>query len=437
MATKISKNKDRIRFADVVHETIFFDRDTRHGKAILSLIDNKWMQRLRYIKQTGITNLVYMNAEHSRFGHSLGVCYLAATLLNHLERNHKDQVDSYRLPILIASLLHDIGHVAPGSHLAEKIWSKSQKLKHEKISKRIILEDPEISKIINLKNKKIGETVCKILSEDPELPKWTHQIISGGGWNVDRGNWAILDSEMCGVSYGRYNVSALIDATSISKDGNLCIRENRLDALTHFFVARESMYRQVYQHRVLQAADTLVESLISRVRKLHQEKDEIYIDENMDFALNSNGDFSKLPLKVIFNMTEHWWMYHVCRWCDSKDKVLKNLSTRLRDRKLFKTIRLPINFSTEVQIKKSNIYKSCIKIASDLSLDPQYYVKIINEVDSHKSKKEEAPQIILENGQTTSVDKVDPIVGEILKNKKTNRTWIAIPEEIKNKLSYE
>jgi HD superfamily phosphohydrolase len=203
------------------------------------------MQRLRNISQTGNTRLVYMFAEHSRFGHSLGVAYLSLLLMKHLKSHHAEEVRHLEAAVAAAALLHDIGHVAPGSHLAEKIWAPGVGGQHEALSIRILKEDLELSALMNEFSPDLLDTVIKILSEDDAIPPWTKSIISGGGWNADRGNWAIVDSTMCSVSYGRYNVTALIDAFRLSANGRLVLQENRLDALTHFFVARDSMYRQV------------------------------------------------------------------------------------------------------------------------------------------------------------------------------------------------
>jgi len=257
-----------VSFADIAHQTLIFDRTDPTSQLILSLVDTIWFQRLRSIRQTGNTNLVYMFAEHSRFGHCLGVAYLAHLLMKHLAKQAPEMVAPYETAVAVAALLHDIGHVAPGSHVATRIWAPHANDSHETISIRIIQEDQEIQNLLRNVSPELPELVIKILSEDKDLPPWTVAIISGGGWNADRGNWAMVDSAMCCVSYGRYNVNALIDAFRLSPDGRLVIQESRLDALTHFFVARDSMYRQVYQHRVLQTADALNCNVVLRLRDL-------------------------------------------------------------------------------------------------------------------------------------------------------------------------
>jgi uncharacterized protein len=189
MATQRSIQSSRtVNFADVAHGTLIFDRFHPVDALILQLIDTKWVQRLRRINQTGNTRLVYMFAEHSRFGHCLGAAYLASLLMRHLHEQDPAMIEPYQQAIGAAAILHDIGHLAPGSHLAERVWSTAESdfIAHEDLTKRIIMEDEEIHSILESASPGLSELVCRILSSDPALPSWTYTMISGGGWNVDR-----------------------------------------------------------------------------------------------------------------------------------------------------------------------------------------------------------------------------------------------------------
>lgn len=95
------------------------------------LMDNEYFQRLRNIEQTGM-RVLYPNAKHDRFSHSLGVFHLGHRAVDALLDNFsKDQywnIESdnqsilywakNKILFLIACLLHDIGH-APFSHALE------------------------------------------------------------------------------------------------------------------------------------------------------------------------------------------------------------------------------------------------------------------------------------------------------------------------------
>lgn len=446
--------KSAVSFADVAHQMLLFDPSERSAELILKLIDTRWMQRLRNIRQTGNTHLVYMFAEHSRFGHSLGVAYLATLLMKHLSRTSPQQIEPFRDAVSAAALMHDIGHVAPGSHLAERVWAPEQGGQHEEISTRIIREDAEIQGILNQFSPAITELTTKILLDDESLPNWTKAIISGGGWNADRGNWAIVDSAMCSVSYGRYNVSALIDSFRLTPSGELVLLENRLDALTHFFVARDSMYRQVYQHRVLQSVDALTQNIVIRLRDVLGAGDkvdrakltfatakeqfkalDIYTDEAMISAIIAPNYALNMSLEQIFHMTESWWRYHIDHWCNCRDPILKDLSTRLRDRRLLKTVRLSAETTGAGVIKYDEaLVAKTQDVARNLGFDPKYYVNIVHDFDKHRGKLEEPPLVLLDSGSVVPVTEVEPLIAKLSERPAALKSWLAVPQEVKSKL---
>lgn len=425
-----------VSFADVAHQTIIFDTSDEASRLILALLDTPWVQRLRRIRQTGYTNLVYMFSEHSRFGHSLGVAYLANRLMKNLAKWNPSLVRPYQNAVAAAALLHDVGHVAPGSHLGERVWG----LSHESVSRRIIGEDPEIRRVLEGFDPSLPRLVQSILAEDGTVPSWTKAIISGGGWNADRGNWAIVDSAMCSVSYGRYNVFALIDAFRLTDDGELVLQESRMDALTHFFVARDSMYRQVYQHRVLQATDALVEKIILRLRDLVDGKSpreelprlQISADRTLFEALTSAPDSQELPLGNIFSMTEGWWDYHLERWCSCRDGILRDLALRLRDRHLFKTVRADSREARPGLEFDDDLIRRTQSAAERLGFSPRYYVVLVHNADMHRGRSEEPPRVLLDNGEITTAAEVEPLIDMLLKKPEKSRVWLAVPKEVKD-----
>ena len=432
-----------VSFADVAHQTLLFDKQDAGDSLVLRLLDTRWVQRLRSISQTGNTKLVYMYSEHSRFGHSLGVAYLASLLMKKLRAQYPDLVQPYEETVAAAAILHDTGHVAPGSHLAERMWAPAFAKLHETVTRRVVEEDPEIQAILGGREPQLASGVCRLLAEDERMPPWTRAVISGGGWNADRGNWSVVDSAMCAVSYGRYNVTALIDAFCLSPEGELLLQENRLDALTHFFVARDSMYRQVYQHRVLQAADALTQSIVLRVKDILGEKGAdagsaaamlgeagIYCDEVMAQVLCS-PQYAELPLATIFQMTETWWSYHVAMWCQAKDKILADLATRLRDRRLFKTMRLEGPKGSDQDERNQHLLQQAQTEASTLGYPPRYYVWTIKEKDKHRQKTEQLPMVALESGGTLPVTAIEPLIDQIMKRPPLTRRWLAVPAEVK------
>lgn len=412
-----------LSFADVVYQSITFSSKKRNQQLVLDLLDTEWVQRLREISQTANTRLVYMFAEHSRFGHSLGVAYAACELLEKLARFHPAEVREYECAISAAALLHDIGHLAPGSHTAQKVWFPTQPDQHEEISVKIVLQDPELRKVLERVEPKLPEQVAAILSSSPDLPPWTWEIVSGGGWNVDRGNWCIVDSVLAGVSYGKYNIPALTDSIRISANGHLAVRENRLDAMMHFAVSRHAMYRQVYQHRVLLAADMIMRALAARARDLGDKLE--FADDAMREVLSST-QVTDLTLPTIFSMREPWWRYHLMQWTRSSDPVLSDLAVRLIGRRLLKTIRI------RAAGEQAALLQEARKAVEAAGFDPKYYLHELTTSDVHAGDSQQSMLVLLDDGTTIPLHDADPLFQTLVsESKQTGKSWIALPEEAK------
>jgi HD superfamily phosphohydrolase len=416
----------QVTFADVVHQSISFSVDDPAEKLILDLADTRWFQRLRDVSQTANTRLVYMFSEHSRFGHCLGVAYMAKLLLTKLSVRFPRDVELYRPAILAAALLHDIGHLAPGSHTAFKTWFPGQQDIHETLAEQVINGDPEIRGLLDGYSPEVRPTVCRILSESSSLPPWVWQTISGGGWNVDRGNWSTVDSVLAGVSYGKYNIPALVESIIITEDKQLALMENRLDAMMHFMVSRHAMYRQIYQHRVLLAADMLNKAVVQRARDLGSDID--FADIVMQRALSATSA-EELTLDTMFEMREPWWRYHLTRWTKSTDKALADLSDRLLNRRLFKTIR----------VRSDEEHPALVAAATagleELGLDSRYYLHQISNVNVHSGDTRQSMLVQLDDGQIITLSEADPLFQAMVSASRfSKRAWIAVPKEVKTRL---
>jgi HD superfamily phosphohydrolase len=412
-----------VTFADVAQPAVVFSKSIPHEALCLELIDTKWFQRLRDISQTANTRLVYMFSEHSRFGHSVGVAYLAKLLLDSLSSKNTKEIAPLRLAVAAAALLHDIGHLAPGSHTAYKTWFPDSIDAHEEVGCRIILEDPEINEILNRYNKGLPELVAQVMRCDKNIPPWSWEVISGGGWNVDRGNWCIVDSVLAGVDYGRYNVSALLDAFEITNDKHLAISENRLDAMMHFAISRHAMYRQIYQHRVLMAADTINQSIVQRARDINSGPE--FSDQLMAKVLKANSP-EDLELHDLFSMREAWWRYHLYQWENDSDPTLSDLSKRILYRKLFKTVRVNTNENSEILLNSAKL------AVEKAGYDPRYYLHTFRTANMHRGDSKQALLVISDDQTLKPLGEAEPLFEELVRETEApTREWIALPEEAK------
>lgn len=258
------------QFRDPIHGFIEISEDEK------CIIDTKPFQRLRYIKQLATTNLVYHGAEHTRFGHSIGVMHLVSKTFDSVtakvprlfsEDDKENEIirQYYRQILRLIALTHDLGH-APFSHASEELFPN--KKKHEDYTRDIII-NTEIGKHI----KRIGEKFQKEYGEQyvitPQL-LWLiyagdtltqgdkaldYQFLQGfmdGELDCDKMDYLLRDSRFCGVSYGKFDLGRFISTLTVYKSDEvmkLAIEKGGIQALEEFILARYFMFIQVYFHK--------------------------------------------------------------------------------------------------------------------------------------------------------------------------------------------
>ena len=263
-------------FRDPVHG---FIEPFPHEKEI---IDTAEFQRLRHISQLGLTSYVYHGAEHSRFGHSIGVMHLAGEAAHRILQNSRAFIceqlrwsdedfeeKSRRVFVLarVAGLVHDLGH-PPFSHAGQAGFFP-EKLDHENYTQEIVLSTA------------IGEIIDRTLKdfdiskeEVVDLLRKTHPIgflgeLVSSPWDVDKMDYLLRDSHYCGVGYGNYDLSRIVRSLALCSDEagsmTLAIEEEGLHCLEGLVLARYFMFTQVYFHEVRRAYDLVLADLIAEL----------------------------------------------------------------------------------------------------------------------------------------------------------------------------
>ena len=247
-------------------------RDPIHGYVYASqleksLIDTASFQRLRRIRQLAGCHLVYPGGQHSRFEHVIGCMYLAGKVGSVLESRDIGFTREDTLKLRVAALLHDIGH-GPFSHMFEEVLAYKTDVTHEDMSQRIIRET-EIGDILQshgFSKRELSDLAVAKLNER-RLDFMNDAI--GGALSVDIMDYLLRDSYFTGVEYGKVDVRRIINSFEVVKD-RLAIGQAALFAYEALMIARYQMFRAVYFHRTVRAAELmLIKSMILSDKMLH------------------------------------------------------------------------------------------------------------------------------------------------------------------------
>ncbi len=233
-------------------------RDPVHGYVRMTavekeLIDSPFVQRLRRIHQLAGSYLVYPGATHTRFEHVIGTMHVAGQIAESLVRTSQLDADEVQ-EVRIAALLHDVGH-GPFSHMYEEVLSGGETRSHEDITQRVILET-SIGDILRRNgfspNRMSKFAVGQLRSKAPFM----NEMIAGS-LSADMMDYLPRDAYFTGVEYGKVDTQRVIDSLHVV-GGHLVIDDAALYAYEALLLARYEMFKAVYFHRTVRAAELML-----------------------------------------------------------------------------------------------------------------------------------------------------------------------------------
>ena len=292
---------------------------------IFDVIQHPYFQRLRRIRQLGMSDWVYPGATHTRFHHALGALNLTLQAMDTLRRKGIDITDKEYESTALAILLHDIGH-GPYSHTLEH--TLIQGVHHEDISTRIM------QRLNGIFNGEL-ELAIEIFQHKYEAKPFLSQLISGQ-LDMDRLDYLLRDSFYAGVSEGIVGGERIISMLNVS-DGNLVVEEKGIYSVENFLIARRLMYWQVYLHKTVIAADAVLVSVLQRARVLaHKGHGLGSYHPLLHFLMNEidAAHFDEEALDLFLVLDDIDIMASVKQWQFHEDSILSTLSKRLLYRKL-------------------------------------------------------------------------------------------------------
>lgn len=380
-------NKKKI-FNDPVYGFITIKSDL-----IFDIIQHPIFQRLRRIKQLGLTELIYPGAHHTRFHHAIGAMHLMSQALDSLRSKGVKISDEEYEQAQIAILLHDIGH-GPFSHALE--FSLLKGIKHESLSFLLMRKlNDDFNGKLNLATKIFQNTYKR---------QFLNQLVSSQ-LDVDRLDYLKRDSFFTGVSEGNIGLERIIAMLNVVDD-KIVVEEKGIYSIENFLNARRLMYWQVYLHKTSVSAEKMLINLILRAKELAISGHDIPASKALSNFLKHDytlDDFQSNPklLDDYGNLDDHDIWGAIKFWQDSDDYILSTLSSKILNRELFK-----IKLNNEPLSKEDlNSIRLTIKEKYGVQLSEARYFFAHGEVTNRAyAPNSSSIEILTKKGKLVSID---------------------------------
>lgn len=419
---------------DPVHGLVSFE--TEEEKIVPRLMDTPEVQRLRRVRQLGVTSLAFPGAEHTRFAHAVGAAFVMKLLLQRL-RAIDDQLPYWQRvttecarDALAAALLHDVGH-GPLSHLFEDAVPGTPH--HEKWTERIVM-DPSTG-------------VHQVLvSCDPGMPGRVAALVRGespisylakavsGTFDVDRCDYLLRDAHATGVRYGLFDLDWLLrslrfspvqtasEVPSLAIDG-----AKGLPAIETFMLARLFMFQQIYLHKATRSAEWMIRTALARaVRMLRQDKRLPQVPPAI--AAGARGEAMSLKDYLELDDGVLWGAMHAWEQCD--DPALSEITRRIRARELFKTLEL---FGDQATVEgRERALEQARQVIANVGKDPDVFVGL-DVATNCPFSTENQPMVVYAKGPARPLGEVSFLLGRLLGQELT-RTRLVFPGEYRDEI---
>lgn len=320
---------------------------TFRSDLVFDLLEHPFFQRLRHIRQIGLSEMVYPGATHSRFHHALGAMHLMGKVLDNLRTKGVGISQQEFEAAQAAILLHDIGH-GPFSHALEETLLPG--LHHESLS-YLFMQDLNRAMAGRL------ELAMKIFRNSYSR-KFFHQLVSSQ-LDIDRLDYLQRDSFYSGVVEGTIGVDRIIAMLDV-QDDQLVVEENGIYSIENFLHARRLMYWQLYLHKTAVSAERMLVNLIRRAQYLCQSGQHLPASAALTTFLSRTYTLEEFKsqrelLKQFGQLDDRDIWGGLKAWQDHRDPILSELSTALLHRQLFqiKLSQAPISKSMVEKVKRA------------------------------------------------------------------------------------
>ncbi|WP_210463672.1 HD domain-containing protein [Rufibacter roseolus] len=406
-------NKKKI-FNDPVYGFITVPSDL-----LFDIIQHPYFQRLRRIKQLGLTEFVYPGALHTRFHHALGAMHLMNIALQSLAGKDNIITDKECEASMAAILLHDVGH-GPFSHALET--AIFDQVPHERISLHLM----------ELLNQEFGGRLQLAIDifTDNYHRHFFHQLVSSQ-LDVDRLDYLNRDSFYTGVSEGKIGADRLLKMLNVHED-QLVVEEKGIYSIESFLVSRRLMYWQVYMHKTVTSAEQMVMKIMQRARELTRRGDHVPASPNLQFFLRESLsilDFERDPsiMKRFVSLDDYDVWSAIKAWAEHPDSILSYLSTSMLERKLFKIMLSPTPFDIEFLVGVRELAQEHFNI----SPEEAHYMVVEGKISNNAYESGgENINVLTKASLVVDVAKASDLPNIQALSKKVEKYYVCYPKEI-------
>ena len=388
------------------------------------IIEHEIFQRLRRIKQLGLTYYVYPGAIHSRFQHTLGATHLMFEALNTLRSKGIDISDDEYRGATQAILLHDIGH-GPFSHSMEH--SIVNGISHEDISL-------ELMRFFNKKFDGRLDLAIQIF-KNQYSKHFLHQLVSSQ-LDVDRLDYLLRDSFFTGVSEGVVGSDRIIKMLNVL-DNQLVVDIKGVYSIEKFLIARRLMYWQVYLHKTVLVAEQLLLKILKRAKELAHKGDTLFATPAFKFFLyntikkddlhqSTNVD-KQTVLELFTQLDDNDVLTSIKVWTKHSDRILSTLSQNLINRRFFH-IEL---HSKSIDKQRIELLKQKIQTKMNLTEEEVNYFLFTGTISNNAySQFDDRINILQKNKQLIDIADASDILDLSALSKTVEKHFLSYPKDI-------
>ncbi|MBD3581047.1 HD domain-containing protein [Flavobacterium selenitireducens] len=356
------------------------------SELIYDLIEHPYFQRLRRISQMGLSYLVYPGAHHTRFHHAIGAMHIMQRAIEVLRFKGVDISEEEETALLVAILLHDIGH-GPFSHAMEH--SIVESVNHEAIS-LLFMEE--------LNNQFDGRLSLAIRVFKGEYHrKFMLQLISSQ-LDMDRMDYLKRDSFYTGVAEGNINSDRLIQMMNVVDDA-LVMEEKGIYSVEKFLMARRLMYWQAYLHKTSLVAELILMKALKRAKELVQSGRKLDCSGNLQYFMETKvtlEDFDKTILDRFSRLDDFDIVSALKNWQFDEDFTLSELSRMIVNRDLLRVKLGAEKFSKE-DIQN---YAKAFAAEKGISIEEAHFFVFKGKIKNQAYSKDAEPIRILKKDKT-------------------------------------